>query len=100
MGILLYSTSYHHYLLQFNMTSLTNYDAITSKDGPLDDTNMDKKKATSFLQSILRNKFLGTLIVVVVSSIVLMTYSAIQQEVATTTPITSLSRQDGAGGGI
>mmetsp|Transcript_64722 Transcript_64722/g.72347 ORF Transcript_64722/g.72347 Transcript_64722/m.72347 type:complete len:129 (-) Transcript_64722:228-614(-) len=82
------------------MTSFTNYDSITSKDGPLDDTNQDKKEATPFLQSILRNKFLVTLVVVVVSSVVFMTYSAIHQEVATTTPITSLLRLDSAGGGI
>merc|ERR1712238_151171 len=88
------------HLLQFNMTSLTNYDAITSKDGSLEDTKQDKKEATSFLRSILRHKFLVTLIVVVVGSVVFMTNSAIHQEVATTALTTSLLRQDGAGGGI
>merc|ERR1712238_457309 len=88
------------HLLQFNMTSLTNYDAITSKDGSLEDTKQDKKEATSFLRSILRHKVLVTLIVVVVGSVIFMTNSAIHQEVATTTLTTSLLRQDGAGGGI
>merc|ERR1712161_46997 len=81
-----------------NMTTLTNYDVITSKDGPLEDTNQDKKEATSFLRSILRHKFLVTLIIVVVGSVVFMTNSAIHQEVATTTLTTSLLRQDGAVG--
>ena len=82
------------------MTSLTNYDTIKRKDSPLDDTTQDKKKATPFLRSILRNKFLVTLIVVVVGSVILMTYSNIHQGVATTTPTTLLLRQDGADGGI
>mmetsp|Transcript_37648 Transcript_37648/g.38096 ORF Transcript_37648/g.38096 Transcript_37648/m.38096 type:complete len:142 (+) Transcript_37648:226-651(+) len=82
------------------MTSLTNYDSITSKDGPFDYTNQDKKEATPFLRSILRHKFLVTLVVVVVSSVVFMTYSAIHQEVATTTPTTSLLRLDGVSSGI
>mmetsp|Transcript_64743 Transcript_64743/g.72375 ORF Transcript_64743/g.72375 Transcript_64743/m.72375 type:complete len:106 (-) Transcript_64743:216-533(-) len=82
------------------MTSLTNYNAITIKDGSLEDTNQNKKESTTFLRSILHNKFLVTLIVVVLGSIVFMTYSAIHPEVATTTTTTSLLREDGVGGGI
>ena len=82
------------------MTSFTNYDAITITDGPSEDTtNQDKKEATPFLRSILRNKFFVALIVVVVGSVVFMTYSAIHQEVATSTPTISLLRQDDVSSG-
>mmetsp|Transcript_25936 Transcript_25936/g.29131 ORF Transcript_25936/g.29131 Transcript_25936/m.29131 type:complete len:114 (-) Transcript_25936:95-436(-) len=85
------------------MASFTNYDTITIKDGPLEDTNnQHKKDSTTFLRSILHNKFWATLIVVVVGSVVFLTYSATHQEIATTatTTTTSLFRSDVADGGF
>lgn len=75
----------------------SNYDTIKIKDTPLEDTNQGVNiQPSTFLQSVLLNKLLVTLVIVVLG-VGLMAYAA-TNPVATTT--TSLLRLDGKGGGI